>query len=203
MSCEPNVSGKGLVASEGSDDQSWKEGADSADTAPARVAASRQRRDPAEQMRTLHVFYNGWHPTRLGKFVNRCTAWLSAHALTPQILVTLQTRGRNSGRLRSNVLVPVTYNGKRYLVSMLGDGSEWVRNVRAQRGQAFIRRNKTHPVMLTEISPQDRAPILKLYCEVATSGRHHFPLPYTAPVSEFESIAAEYPVFRIDAPTRK
>jgi hypothetical protein len=52
--------------------------------------------------------------------------------------------------------------------------------------------------MLTEIPPEERAPILKAYCEVATSGRHHFPVPATAPLAEFESIAADYPVFRID-----
>ena len=164
--------------------------------------ASVRRPDPAERMRSLRVFYRGWRPTRIGKLVNRFWAWLSGLGLTPQILVTLQVEGRTSGRLRSTVLVPATYNGQRYLVSMLGDGSEWVRNVRAAGGEAFIKRRQPRPVMLTEIPPEERAPILKAYCEVASSGRHHFNVPNTAPVSEFQAIAEHYPVFRIDARSR-
>jgi F420H(2)-dependent quinone reductase len=162
-------------------------------------------RDPAERMASLSVFYRDWRPTRLGKLVNRLWSWLSGSGLTPPVLLTLQVKGRSSGRLRSNVLVPATYSGQRYFVSMLGEGSEWVRNVRAAGGQAFIKRGRAHPVTLTEIPPEERAPILKAYCEVATSGRHHFPVPYDAPLSEFQAIAARYPVFRIDAqsPSKK
>jgi F420H(2)-dependent quinone reductase len=155
-------------------------------------------RDPADDKRSLRIFYRGRHPTRLGKLVNTLSAWLSGVGLTPPILLTLQVRGRTSGRLRTNVLVPAIYGGHSYLVSMLGDTSEWVQNVRAAHGEAFIKRRRVRPVHLTEIPTQERAPILKAYCEVATSGRHHFPVPYTAPASEFEAIASEYPVFRID-----
>ena len=154
--------------------------------------------DPAEQSRSLRLFYGGWRPTRLGKLLNSASAWLSGLGLTPKILLTLQVRGRSSGRLRANILVPATYGGHRYLVSMLGNGSEWVRNVRAAGGEAFIKRGRSRPVRLTEIPPAERAPILKAYCQVATSGRHHFPVSHTAPLSEFEAIAANYPVFRID-----
>ena len=154
--------------------------------------------DPAERRRELHLFYSGWRPTRLGKMWNGALAWASGIGLTPPILLTLQVRGRGSGRLRTNVLVPTSHAGQRYLVSMLGDGSDWVRNVRAAGGEAFIKRGGLHPVMLTEIPPEERAPILKAYCKVATSGRHHFPVPPTAPLAEFEAIAADYPVFRID-----
>ena len=100
------------------------------------------------------------------------------------------------------MLVPVSHAGQHYLVSMLGDGSDWVRNVRAAGGEAFIKRSGLRAVMLTEIPPEERAPILKAYCKVATSGRHHFPVPPTAPLAEFEAIAADYPVFRIDEATR-
>jgi hypothetical protein len=81
---------------------------------------------------------------------------------------------------------------------MLGEGSEWVRNVRAAGGEAFIKRGQSRPVMLTEIPPEERAPILKTWCQVATSGRHHLPVTHDAPVSAFEAIAGDYPVFRID-----
>jgi hypothetical protein len=162
-------------------------------------SAAENRLDPAEHRRSLRIFYRDWRPTRLGKLVNRFTAWLSGLGLTPPILLTLQVKGRTSGRLYSSVLVPASYEGQRYLVSMLGDGSAWVRNVRAAGGAAFIKRGRAHPVRLTEIPSRERAPILKAYCQVATSGRHHFPVPPTAPLAAFETIAAQYPVFRIDS----
>jgi hypothetical protein len=46
--------------------------------------------------------------------------------------------------------------------------------------------------VLTEIPPQDRAPILKAWCQIATSGRQHLPVSHGAPVSAFEAIADEY-----------
>jgi hypothetical protein len=113
--------------------------------------------------------------------------------------MTLQVKDRCNGRLRSTVLVPTQYDGERYLVSMLGDGSEWVQNVRAACGRAFIKRGQSRPITLTEIPLEDRAAILKAWCQIATSGRKHLPVPHDAPVSAFEAIAADYPVFRIDA----
>jgi uncharacterized protein (DUF736 family) len=49
-----------------------------------------------------------------------------------------------------------------------------------------------------EIPADQRAPILKAWTQVATSGRQHLSVPYDAPVSAFEAIAADHPVFRID-----
>lgn len=156
------------------------------------------RKDPAEGGH-LRLFYRDWRPTRLGRIVNGAWATLAGLGLTPQLLLALQVRGRSTGLLRTTVLVPVRYAGQRYLVSMLGEGSEWVRNVRAAGGRAFIKRGSSRSVRLTEVPLADRGPILKAYCRVATSGRHHFPVPYDAPVSDFQALAAEYPVFRIDA----
>lgn len=156
------------------------------------------RKDPAERSVYLRLFYREWRPTRFGRILSGVWAWVSGLGLTPRILLTLQVKDRSSGRLRATVLVVARYQGQRYLVSMLGDGSEWVQNVRAAGGKAFIRRGQSHPVMLTEIAPQERAPVLKAWCQVATSGRQHLPVSHRAPVSAFEAIAGDYPVFRID-----
>jgi deazaflavin-dependent oxidoreductase (nitroreductase family) len=155
-------------------------------------------RDPSEQSRYLRLFYRDWRPTRLGRLVNRAWASLSGLGLTPRVLLTLQVKGRGSGRLRTTVLVVATHDGQRYLVSMLGEGSDWVRNVRAAGGEAFVKRGPSRPVKLTEVPVSERGPILQTYCHVATSGRHHFPVPHNAPVSEFDAVASRYPVFRID-----
>ncbi len=153
--------------------------------------------DPAERGR-LRLFYRDWHPTRLGKFASRALAWMSGKGLTPPILVTLQVQGRRSGRLHDTVLVVTEHEGRRYLVSMLGDGSDWVRNVRAAGGKAFLKRGQSLPVRLTEVPAGERALILKAYCQVATSGREHFPVAHDAPLSDFGAVAERYPVFRID-----
>jgi deazaflavin-dependent oxidoreductase (nitroreductase family) len=153
--------------------------------------------DPAEGGH-LRLFYRDWRPTRLGKLVNQCWARLAGLGLTPQILITLQVKGRRSGRLRDTVLVVAEHDGQRYLVSMLGDGSEWVHNVRAAGGKAFVKRGQSRPVQLTEVPAGERGPILKAYCQVATSGRQHFPVSRNAPLSEFDAVAERYPVFRID-----
>jgi hypothetical protein len=159
---------------------------------------SMSRRDPAERRGYLRFFYRDWRPTLLGQIWSRAFAFVSGLGLTPEILLTLQVKSRSDGRLWSTVLVVVAHLGQRYLVSMLGDGSEWVRNVRAAGGEAFIKRGRSRAVMLVEIPPGERAPILKAWSQVATSGRRHLPVSHDAPVSAFEAIAADYPVFRID-----
>lgn len=159
---------------------------------------ARTREDPAERGGYLRFFYRGWRPTRLGRIWSRAYAWVSGLGLLPKSLLTLQVRSRRTGRLSSTVLVVASHQGQRYLVSMLGNGSEWVQNVRAAGGRALIKRGRSRPVVLTEIPPDERAPILKAWSQVASSGRQHVPVPPDAAVAAFAAIAADYPVFRID-----
>jgi hypothetical protein len=51
--------------------------------------------------------------------------------------------------------------------------------------------------VLQEVPAEQRAPILKAYLQRAPGARPHFPVLPTAPLPEFERIAARYPVFRI------
>jgi deazaflavin-dependent oxidoreductase (nitroreductase family) len=154
--------------------------------------------DPAERSPVMRLFYRDWHPTRLGRWANRVQGWLSGLGLPPRIVATLEVRGRTSGRRRSNPVVVTTVDEKRYLVSMLGPGSDWVKNVEAADGNAVLRQGRRHPIHLTPVPPEQRAPILREYVRVAPSGRQHFPLPVGAPLAEFAAIAEHYPVFRID-----
>jgi hypothetical protein len=154
--------------------------------------------DPAEQSGYLRFVYRNRRPTFLGRIWNQTFAWVSGLGLMPSILATLQVNGRHTGRSRATILVMANYRDGHYLVSMLGENSEWVQNVRAANGRAFIKRGRARPVVLTEIPPGERAPILRAWCQVATSGRRHLPVPYDAPASAFEAIAADYPIFRVD-----
>ena len=97
-------------------------------------------------------------------------------------------------------MVIATVEGKSYLVSMLGPGSDWVKNVEAAHGDAVIRHGRRRCVHLVAVSAEERAPILREYVRIASSGRRHFPLRVGAPLSDFEGIAERYPVYRIDYP---
>jgi hypothetical protein len=76
--------------------------------------------DPAERGVLMRLLYHNWRPTRLGRWVNRVSAWWSGLGLPPRFQAVLEVQGRTSGRMRSNPIVIVTLDGSRYLVSMLG-----------------------------------------------------------------------------------
>ena len=50
---------------------------------------------------------------------------------------------------------------------------------------------------LQEVSPPDRAPVLRRYLQVAPGARPHIPVDRKAPLADFERISPDYPVFRI------
>ena len=155
------------------------------------------RKDPAESG-NLRRYYRNWRPTLYGRIWTRIWAWATGLGILPDILTTLLVKERGSGRLVGHVLAPVVYEGQRYLVSMLGAGSNWVLDQRETGGAAFLKRGRTEPVKLVEVPPEQRAPILKAWCQIATSGRKHLPVAHDAPIADFEAIAADYPVFRVD-----
>ena len=98
-------------------------------------------------------------------------------AVRPPGLVgaVLEVRGRASGEPRSIPVVIATVGDERYLVSMLGPESDWVKNVEAARGDAVIREHGRHAVHLVGVPSDERAPILSEYVHVATSGRERHP----------------------------
>src|SRR5215218_8134990 len=79
-------------------------------------------------------FYDGGRPNWMARLLDRGTAALYARGVGPGYLVALEVPGRRSGRIVSLPLVVATVGGERYLVSMLGEGVNWVQNVRAAGG---------------------------------------------------------------------
>lgn len=146
---------------------------------------------------TRRQLYAGRRPHRLARLLNRGQATLHSAGIWPKRLATLEVRGRRSGHLRSLPVVIADLEGERYLVAMLGEGAGWVANVRAADGRALLRHGRREPVLLEEVGPGERAPILRRYLEVAGGARAHFPVERGAPLSEFEAIAPQYPVFRV------
>lgn len=143
--------------------------------------------------------YRGGHPNKLAKILNRGWAWIHSLGIFPNYWVTLEVAGRQSGKIISFPLAMTVLNNERYLVSMLGEGTNWVRNVRAAGGKARLRHGIHEPVLLTEVDVQQRAPILKKFLQHAPGARPHIPVSKDAPLSEFEKIASKYPVFKVEA----
>ncbi len=142
--------------------------------------------------------YRGGHPNIVAKILNRGWAMLHSLGIFPDRLVTLEVAGRKSGKIVSFPLAMTVSNGERYLVSMLGEETNWVRNVRAAGGKARLVHGSSEQVILTEVEVKQRAPILKAYLQIAPGARPHMPISKDAPISEFEEIASKYPVFRIE-----
>ncbi len=154
------------------------------------------------QVRPLYALkrwmYRGNRPDRLARVLN----WLSAvqsslGVLSPARAVTLEVRGRRTGRTITLPVVLAELDGRRYLVAMLGRDANWVRNVRADEGRSVIRRRGRTAVRLVEVEPARRAPILRRYLALAPGARPHVPVDRHAPLAEFERIAADFPVFEI------
>lgn len=54
---------------------------------------------------------------------------------------------------------------------MLGEDANWVRNVRAAGGRAVLRHGRREAVMLEDVEPAQRAPVLRRYLAVAPGAR--------------------------------
>ncbi len=154
-------------------------------------------------------FYQNRRPTRLGKAVNRLWVWTASLGLTPASwpgkprigTVGLEVMGRRSSQPRSSVVTWVELDSERYLVSMLGERTDWVRNVRAAQGHAVIRHGSREEALLEEVPVHQRAPLLRAYLKrTAMATRQHLGIDPAAPLAEFERIAPAHPVFHIVNP---
>jgi hypothetical protein len=137
-------------------------------------------------------------PNLLAKILNRGWAIIHSLGIFPNWLVTLEVVGRKSGKMTSFPLAMTVINGERYLVSMLGEETNWVRNIQAAGGKARLRHGISEQVILKEVDVGQRAPILKTYLQLAPGARPHVSIDKDAPISEFEKIASKYPVFRLE-----
>lgn len=141
--------------------------------------------------------YRGGHPNILAKTLNRGWAILHSLGIFPDRFVTLEVVGRISGKIVSFPLAMTVMNGERYLVSMLGEETNWVQNVRAASGKARLVHGINEQVLLEEVDIRQRAPILKAYLQLAPGARPHIPINKDAPISDFEKIVSRYPIFRL------
>ncbi len=145
--------------------------------------------------------YRGERPHWLARTLNRVDVALSRLSVAANYgLATLEVTGRASGRTISLPVAIAVVDGQRYLVSMLGENVQWVKNVRAAGGRAVIRSGGREEVRLEDVPVDQRAPIIKAYLQRAPGARSHMPVDMNAPLAEFEKIAGAYPTFRLTVP---
>jgi F420H(2)-dependent quinone reductase len=92
-------------------------------------------------------------PNRVAALRNRATASLASAGFSPRRLVTLEVRGRRTGRLIRLPVVVADYEGEPYLVAMLGQNTNWVRNASAAGGSAVLAHGHRQAVRLEPIEP--------------------------------------------------
>src|SRR5512133_1213567 len=117
--------------------------------------------------------YREGRPNLLARILNRGWAIIHSLGIFPNWLVTLEVMGRKSGKMTSFPLAMTVMNGERYLVSMLGEETNWVRNIQAAGGEALLRHGISEQVLLQEVDVNQRAPILKTYLQHAPGARPH------------------------------
>ena len=135
-------------------------------------------------------------------FRYKAIPWFTALGMTSGT-ITLEVRGRKSGKPVRVSLTQVRLGDASYLVS-LGGESQWVRNVRAADGQAMLLSRVRTPVRLVEVPVAARAPILLAYVSQRAfthsgrqSAQHFFGLETHPTLDDMQGLADRYPVFEI------
>ncbi len=134
--------------------------------------------------------------TWLVRFVNSLVALFTklGFALPNQYL--LEVRGRKSGKLFSTPVILVKEGNRRWLVSPYGE-VQWVKNARAA-GQVTLRRGgRSEKAAISEIPPEQRAPVLQKYLKQAPITSPYFHAGRDAPLEAFAAEGENHPVFEI------
>ena len=135
-------------------------------------------------------------PNWSARVLSRLLGIAFAAGIGPNQAATIEVRGRKTGRTISFPIVVVAYEGERYLVAMLGDKTNWVRNLRADNHAVLLQGRRENVSVVQDFSG-NRAAILRRYLELAGGARPFFPIDRRAPLGDFERIVDEYPVFRL------
>lgn len=170
----------------------------------AEVRAETDRRQQGGHVRTglfsddqLRAMYAGGRGDATARRFARLWAAVFALGLAPKRWVTLEASGRRSGRVVRFPLGMADWQGDWYLVAMLGEQCNWVRNVRAAGGHATLRHRRAVACQLIEVPACERPSILRRYLVKVPGGRPHIPVDRHAPIADFDAISSRYPVFRV------
>jgi deazaflavin-dependent oxidoreductase (nitroreductase family) len=131
------------------------------------------------------------------RVINGCVKGLLRLGVAGRHTYLLGVRGRRSGRIYSTPVILVE-NGDRWLVAPYGEVS-WVRNARAAGQATLSRGRRREKVKLSEVGPQESAPVLREYLRRAKAVRSSFDASPDSPLDAFVAEAGRHPVFRIES----
>ena len=120
--------------------------------------------------------YRHRHASRLARVLNAAQARLAAAGVGPRWLVMVEVTGRRGGRTISFPAVIADCDNGRYLVSKLGEDTNWVRNIRASGGRAVLRHADRELVMLQEVEGRPPRSDPALLPAARTGARAHTPV---------------------------
>src|SRR5450759_1268524 len=130
-----------------------------------RARGSIVRRQQYDRLRAMYVGGRGNATARrYARFWNMALRL----GLLPRRGVTLEVRGRRTGRVT------------RFPLGMADVGGRWY------VGSTLV-----------EVPVEERAPVIRRYVGRVPGGRPHIPVDRHEPVEAFETIASNYPVFRV------
>ena len=108
----------------------------------------------------------------------------------------LTTRGRTTGRPRTNPVILVQHDEQRWLVAPYG-AVAWVLNARAA-GRVTLRRGRDRQdYTIQELPAAESGPILQRYIRIAPATRPYFQAGKDSPVADFTAEAHRHPVFEL------
>lgn len=134
------------------------------------------------------------------KFINRIMKSLVRFGIGPKQTYMLTVRGRKSGKLYSNPVSLVQEKGDRWLVAPYGEVS-WVKNARAAGEVTLTQKRKSETVSITELGPEQSAPVLKKYIKLEPITQPYFDVDPDAVLEAFVAEAPRHPVFHIETQT--
>jgi deazaflavin-dependent oxidoreductase (nitroreductase family) len=128
------------------------------------------------------------------KLVNTVSRALLRIGLPLGSTYLLTVKGRKSGRVFTTPVTLVEDHERRWLVSPYGEVN-WVRNARAAGQVTLTRGHHSETVPIVELSPADRAPVLREYLRHVRVVRPFFDITPSSPLEAFVAEAAHHPVF--------
>jgi deazaflavin-dependent oxidoreductase (nitroreductase family) len=132
---------------------------------------------------------------RARRIADRVIGGLTRLGVVPHTYL-LSVQGRRTGRLYSTPVTLVERGADKWLVAPFGPVS-WVLNARARGRVTLSRRGVSRVYRVRELGPEEAAPVLKDYVNIAPAARPYFAAGKDSPVKEFQSEAHQHPVFAL------
>lgn len=133
---------------------------------------------------------------RFRKFINTLATGRILKGKGDPAWYLLTTVGRKSRKKRTTPIAVESDGEQRWLVSPYGNVG-WVHNIRASRKATLLRGEEFEKIRVTELSPEEAAPVLKRYLLSEPIVRAFFDVKPKSPLEDFVAEAPRHPVFRI------